>query len=176
MQRNRFRRRRLQHALAQARIVGLRHRHEILVALLADQRVHAGEIDVVGDQHDRTRPHVWLERARRVGEDQRLNPCRMEDCDRRPHHRRVAAFIGVRAALQHRHLGSAQLSHHELSRMARHLRHRETRNVAIGNDQRIGDGIGHGSEARAEDDGGSWLAFTQQFQQHAHVRCSGPKE
>ena len=137
MQRNSLGLRGGMEALAQGGVIGIGHGHEILVTMLADERVHAGVIDVVGDQHDGTWAHVRLEATCRIGEDQGLDPHSFERLDRGTHDGGVAGFIRVRAARQHGHLLPAELPHEELTRMARNLRHREARKIRIRNDERV---------------------------------------
>ena len=45
-------------------------RHKILVAMLANQRIHAGIVDVIGDEHDRAGADLGVERACSICKDQ----------------------------------------------------------------------------------------------------------
>ena len=57
---------------AEARVIGAGHADEALVGRLADQRVDAGEVDVVGDQHQFAGTDLGAQRAGGIGEDQRV--------------------------------------------------------------------------------------------------------
>ena len=59
--------------LAQVRIIGIRHADKAMIARLADQGIHAGEIDVILDQHDASGAQFRIERARGIGDDQDRN-------------------------------------------------------------------------------------------------------
>ena len=53
-------------------VVGVGQRHETVGAGVADQRIGAGEVDVVGDRDERRRAPFLVEAAGGVGEEQRL--------------------------------------------------------------------------------------------------------
>jgi hypothetical protein len=143
--------------------------------VLADQGIHAGIVDVVGDQHDRAGADRRLQRARRVGEDQGFDACLLQLVEDRAHDGGIAAFIRVRPARQHGHLLSTHLANIELARVAGNLRHGKAGKLRVRNDQRVLDDADDIAQGGAEDDGGFRRAGAQ-FGLQCHFRFSGPKE
>ncbi len=68
----------------QVRVIGVDERHEAVVGMEADQRIGAGEIDVVGDRHQSRRRPFLAQSARGVGQKQRApaKPLERFDGDR----------------------------------------------------------------------------------------------
>ena len=68
----------------------------------ADQRIAAGQVDVIVDHHQRALREAGVDAAGGVGEDQRLDAEQPEHADREGHRPQVVPFVDVAAAGQRR--------------------------------------------------------------------------
>ena len=61
------------------------HRDKTGIGFLADQRVQAGKVDVIVQQHQIARPNIGAQASRRIGHDQMVRPQRLKEVQRWAH-------------------------------------------------------------------------------------------
>ncbi len=124
-------------------VIGLGEAHEAAVGRLAEERVGAGEIDVVGDQHHRAGRHgrVDSEPAALV-EDQLVDADAGERLQHRPHGGGVSVLVIMRAASEHAAPARRRSAGHDFAGMAGDAALRKAGQVGIGNADRLFDLVG----------------------------------
>ena len=83
-------------------IVGVGHVEEARPKLLVvgpDQRILAGQVEVVGDQHQVTRDHARRHAACGVAQKHRVTPQRCQQAHAKTHRVEVMALVGMNAPL-----------------------------------------------------------------------------
>ena len=144
--------RRLVERRDQAQVVGLGQRHEALRAGRADQRIGAGEIDVVGDRGERRRNPFLVETARGVGQKKRLAAELAKGLDGDAHDARVAPLVIMAAALEQDDASALDRPDDETARVADDARLGKAGNVAVGDGGRLARLVGERTEPGTEDD------------------------
>ncbi len=180
-ERDPFRPRRRGEAGAQGRIVGVGHRDEAGIARLADQRVHAREIDVVGEQGEAARPHLRPQRPGGVGQQQGARTQVAGAGERNAHHGGVARLVGMGASLEDQDRPPGDQAPVEPSAMAADPRPREAGDRRVVEAPRFIEPGGQRPEAGAANDGAGIGSVETRLPQGsegglAHGRVSGPKE
>ena len=155
--------------LADAGIIGFGQADEAAVARLADQRIGAGEIDVVGDQHHRARRHVRIDRAGGIGEDQFGDADAGKHFQRRAHRRSIAVLIIMGAAGQHQHRHAGKQPRHHFAGMAGDAALGKARQVGIGDADRIFDPVDKPAEARPQHQAVDRRQAVQPFDKMVHA-------
>ena len=135
---------------AQVLVIGAGQPDETAVGGLAEQRVGAGEVDVVGDQHDGTGRHVRIEGPGGVRQDELGDADAGEHFEGGPHRGRVAMLVIMRPPGEHQHRGACKGSGDHLAGMARHPAPREARQIAIRNAHGVLDLVDEPAEPRSE--------------------------
>ena len=126
---------RRQQLLEKGRVVSVNHVDEAAVARAdAEQRIDAGEIDVVADRHHRSRRHVEPQTARGIGLQQRLAAEIGDGADRAPHFIGLAALIVMRPPLQDGDRGRPDMSQDQTASMTADRGLRKPRQIGIGQD------------------------------------------
>ena len=118
---------------------------------------------MVGDQHHRARPHVRIDRAGGIGEDQLRDAEAGKHLQRRPHRRRVAVLVIVSAAGQHQHRRAGKTSRHHLAGMAGDAASGKARQFGIGNADSVLDLVDKPAKARTQHQRGGGRQPVQPF-------------
>ena len=113
--------------------MGIGHRHETGIGRLADQRVGAGEGDMVVQQHQPAGRDVGAQRAGRIGQDQPVAAKRGQHFQRQPHRIGSTMFVVVRPAAEDGDTAAFQLADDQLRHMTRHAGMGKTGQIVIGN-------------------------------------------
>jgi hypothetical protein len=137
---------------SQCRIIGIGHVDETVGTLFVEQRRHAGEIDVVGQQHEAAGSGFRLEASGSIGEEQRLATGRLQCAHRALHAIGAAMFIEMRPSLHHRHGDPGDGAEGQPAEMPGDTHGRKARQIAVRDDDRLLDRIGESAEAGAEHD------------------------
>ena len=96
------------------------------------QRIGALQIDVILDQHQRPRPELGPQRARRVGQQQRPAADRLQRAHQRVERRGADALVEMRPPRQAGDRHAAEAAEHQPPGMALHARPRKARQVVVG--------------------------------------------
>ena len=126
------------------------------LVICAGDRIAAGEIDVIREQHEFTLPQVQPDAAGGIGNHQGRNAQSPKDADRERDFFRRVSLVGVNAALHDRHWRFAMVTHHQASAMPLHSGARKVGNIRIGDDACLLDSICERAQARAENNGHPW--------------------
>ena len=162
------------HVGAQLGVVGVAQAGEAraeLVGVRPGEHVHAGQVDVVLDQHQPAGTDVDAQRAGRVRQHQELRAGRLERADGHPDLVQVPALVEMGAALEGDHGHAADLARNGSAGVALHPGDREAGQVGVRDHGGVLDGVGHLAEARAEHDSD---ARRQAGALDDHVRCLAP--
>ena len=141
--------------LAQAGRPGVGHVREALAdrwRIRADQRVLAGQVEVVADHHQRSGPERRIEPAGRIREHDHARAEAAEQQHRLDDEPRRVALVEVEAALEHDDGLAAERPEQQPADVARGRRGRPARQLV----ERDGDGVleivGEAAQPRAQDD------------------------
>src|SRR5215207_2782474 len=139
--------------LAQALVIGPGEVDEAGVAAVAEERVRAREVDVVGDRDEARGAQIELDRAGGVGEEERRRPERRDDAERNLHGRRVAGLVVMRPALKQEDALALDSPGDETARVSGDGGQREMRRLGIGDADRVLEIVGEVAEPGAEHHG-----------------------
>ena len=120
----------------------------------ADKRILTGKIDVVFDQHQTARGKFRVERTGGVGDDQPVDADGFKRVDDFRNHLRTVAFVEMETSLQAENFALPQPADDHFAGMTGNGGAGKAFDRRIVNCQRVFDGVGDGTEAGTEDDGG----------------------
>ena len=116
----------------------------------ADERVRTHHVDEVGEEHQGARRKLPVDAAAGVGQHHLLHAQQFQDIERVADFLHRVAFIKVEPSFQRIDLFLAQLACQQRTFVACYCRHREIRNVFIGQFFRLGKVCGQITKAGAE--------------------------
>jgi len=140
---------------AQPRRPGFGHVREAepdRIGVRADERVAAGEVDVVADEHQRPRAEARVEAAGGVGQQDRTRAQAFEEEYRLDDEAGVVALVEVEPPLEHDDGPLLQRTQQQPAGMAGGGRGRPARHVREGNRLDVPELVGQAAQARAEHD------------------------
>jgi hypothetical protein len=141
---------------AQARVVGVDHVDEPSARAGATggrshEGVGAAQVEVVANPHEASRTDAGVGAAGRVGQDEDLAAGRGERAHRHVHAERTAALVVVGTALEDHDGDVSDAADGHTSVVAGDAGAWKPGQVGVGQAGCRGDDVGHGAEARAED-------------------------
>ena len=166
----------LQRQRAEPGIVRRRHVGESRLARRhrTDQRIPGGQVQVVGDQHQRARLEAGPDAARGVGGHEDRHAQGGEDPRRQRRDVRRMPFVQVKAPALGHHRLSSQGPDHQFPAVALHRRDVESRNLRVRDPHRVGQPIGEVAQPGAQDDRRPWATGRRDRRRTAAAAASTP--